>query len=355
MTIPSSRDRNVGRRTVLTAAAAALATPAFARFASAQTPQTVLKLHHFLAPTANAHVRFLAPWARRVEKESGGRIRIDLFPNMQLGGTAPQLYDQARDGLADIVWTLPGLTPGRFPKIEVFELPFVADKHAVANAQAVQALYEAQLRDEFRDVHPICVWAHDQGVIHTTKPVAALKDMKGLRLRAPTRLSAEALKALGAEGVTMPVMQVPDALSARAIDGCVVPWEVVPAIKAGDFAKFHAEFAASPALYTATFILAMNRRRYDALPADLKAAIDRHSGQSAAQAAGRMWDDVAVVVADAVRSRGNTVTRIDGAEAERWRNATRPVVDAWLKESRRFGGEKLLADARALIARYGGT
>ena len=118
--------RPYGRRTFLAAAGAALAAPALTRFAGAQTPQVVLKLHHFLAPTSNAQVRFLTPWARKVEKDSGGRIRIDLYPNMHLGGTAPQLYDQVRDGVADIVWTLPGLTPARFPKIEVFELPFVA-------------------------------------------------------------------------------------------------------------------------------------------------------------------------------------------------------------------------------------
>jgi TRAP-type C4-dicarboxylate transport system substrate-binding protein len=347
--------KRYGRRAFLTSAGAALAAPAFARCASAQAPQVVLKLHHFLAPTSNAQVRFLTPWARRVEKDSGGRIRIDLYPNMQLGGTAAQLYDQARDGVTDLVWTLPGLTPGRFPKIEVFELPFVANKSAISNAQAVQALYEAQLRDEFKDVHPICVWAHDQGVIHTTKQVNALPDMKGLRLRAPTRLSAEALKALGANGIAMPVMQVPDALSVRAIDGCVVPWEVVPAIKVGEYTRFHAEFAASPGLYTATFVLAMNRRRYDTLPADLKAVFNRNSGQTAAQAAGRMWDDQAVVVADAIRERGNTIVQIDKAEAERWQKATQPVVDGWLKASKKIGGDKLLADAKALLAKYGGS
>ena len=342
-----------GRRAFLSTAGAALASPALARFAMAQTTQVVLKLHHFLPPTANAHVRFLAPWARKVEKESGGRIRIDLFPNMQLGGKAAELFDQARDGLADIAWTLPGLTPGRFPKIEVFELPFVANRHAVSNAQAVQALYETQLRDEFKEVQPICVWAHDQGVIHTMKPVGALADMKGLKLRAPTRLSADALKALGANGITMPVMQVADALSVRAIDGCVVPWEVVPAIKVGEAVKFHAEFATSPALYTATFILAMNKRRYDTLPADLKKVIDANSGQPTAQAAGRMWDDQAVAVADTVKSRGNTITQFDKAEAERWQKATQPVIEAWLKASKKIGGDKLLADAKALLARYG--
>ena len=59
---------------------------------------------------------------------------------MQLGGTPPQLYDQARDGVADIVWTLPGYTPGRFPRIEVFELPFVAHKRGIVNCKAVAGI-----------------------------------------------------------------------------------------------------------------------------------------------------------------------------------------------------------------------
>ena len=347
--------KRIGRRSFLTSATAVLAAPALSRIAGAQSAEVILKLHHFLAPTSNAQVRFLTPWARKVERESGGRIRIELYPNMQLGGTAAQLYDQVRDGIADIVWTLPGLTPGRFPKIEVFELPFVANRSALANAQAVQAFYEVHLRDEFKEVHPLGVFAHDQGVLHTTKPVGALPDLKGLRLRAPTRLSAEALKALGANGIAMPVMQVPDALSLKVIDGCLVPWELVPVIKVGDYTKYHAEFAASPALYTATFIVAMNKRRYETLPADLKAVIDGNSGQAAARAAGKKWDDLAVSVASSVQERGNTITRIDRAEAERWQQAAQPVLDAWLRAAKKIGGETLLADAKALLAKYGGA
>lgn len=342
----------IGRRRFLNLAGAAVASPAAIRDALAQTPQVTLKLHHFLSPVANAHTRLLVPWARKVEKDSDNRIRINIFPSMQLGGSPSQLYDQVRDGMADIIWTLPGATPGRFPKIEVFELPFVANKRAVANAQAVQALYEAQLRDEFKDVHPICLWAHDHGVIHAGKQIKSLEDMKSLKLRSPTRLAGEALKALGASGIQMPVTLVADALSQRAIDGCVVPWEVVPAIKVQELVKFHTDFAASPTFYTATFILAMNKGKYASMPADLKKIIDQNSGQAAALMAGKMWDEQAVAVEDMVVKRGNTVTQIESAEATRWQKATQPVIDAWLKSSKAINGEKLLADAKALLAKY---
>ncbi len=265
----------VGRRRFIALGTAALAAPALLRQAHAQQPVVVLKLHHFLSPVAYAHTRFLTPWAKSVEKDFGGRIRIDLFPSMQLGGTASQLYDQAVNGTADIVWTLPGMTPGRFPRIEVFELPFVANQRALANTRAVQQLYETRLRDEFREVQPICLWAHDRGVLHTNKPINRLEDLKGLKLRAPTRLANEALKALGANGISLPVPQIPDALAQKVIDGCLVPWEVVPAIKLQERVKFHTEIAGSPTLYTATFILAMNKARYDSLPPDLKKVIDQ--------------------------------------------------------------------------------
>lgn len=345
----------LARRNFLRLAGAAVAAPAVSRFAFAQTPQVTLKLHHFLPPVSNAHTKLLTPWVKKVEQDSGGRIKIDIFPSMQLGGTPPQLYDQARDGVADIVWTLPGSTPGRFPGIEVFELPFVAHKLAVPNAKAVQEFYETHLRAEFKEVQPICLWAHDGGLIHASKQVKSMDDLKGLKLRSPTRLAGDALKALGANGIPMPIPQVPEALAQKVIDGCVVPWEVVPAIKVHELVKFHTDIPGSPTLYTATFVLAMNKPKYESLPADLKKVIDSNSGQYAANLAGNMWDEQAKVVEDMVRKRGNTITTLAPEEAARWRKATEPVIEAWLKQAKDKGlnGEKLLADARALVAKYG--
>src|SRR5215203_2878817 len=195
------------RRRFLTLAGAAVAAPALLREGYAQSPQVTLKMHHFLPAVANGHSKFLAPWAQQVAKESNGRIKIDIYPSMQLGGTPPQLYDQARDGVADLVWTLPGNTPGRFPGIEVIELPFVAARRGVVNAKATQEFYEtqAQVKQEFREVQPICLWAHDHGLVHANKQVKTIDDMKGLKLRSPTRQAAEALKMLGAAAVAMPI------------------------------------------------------------------------------------------------------------------------------------------------------
>jgi TRAP-type C4-dicarboxylate transport system substrate-binding protein len=345
----------MSRRAFAAAAGAALAMPAVSTGARAQA-QVTLKMHHFLPPVSNGHAKLLLPWSRKVEAESQGRIKIDIFPSMQLGGTPPQLFDQARDGVADIVWTLPGNTPGRFPSTEVFELPFICNRRAAVNARAA-AEFMPQLAEETKGVKLICFWAHDHGLIHASKAIRTMDDFKGLKLRNPTRLAGEALKALGATSIGMPVPQVPESLAQRVIDGAVVPWEVVPAIRVHELTKFHTEIPGSPTLYTASFFLAMNKAKYEGMPADLKAVIDRNSGLAFAEMAGAMWDNEAVRVSEMVRQRGNTITSITEEEKAKWIKACEPVAAAWVEQmkGRNIDGAKLIEAAKALLAKHAGA
>jgi TRAP-type C4-dicarboxylate transport system substrate-binding protein len=343
----------VARRVFLASLTASVAAPAFPRLARADVPVVTLKLHHYFSSVSGVHERFLVPWARQVEAQSGGRIRIDIFPSMQLGGGPAQLFDQARDGLADIVWAAPGNTPGRFAKIEAFELPFVPSRRALINSRAIEDYAAANLQDEFRDIRPLCFSCRDRGIVHTDRAVRSIDDLRGLRLHVTNRLAGETLRALGASGVTVPVPQVPMALAGHAIDGCLDPWDVVPSLRLGDLLKFHTDFAES-SLSTSAFVLAMNKGAYEKLPRELKTVIDANSGQDAARMAGIMWDMEARAVADTARERGDTVTMLTAEEIARWRKATEPVVALWLKQmkERKLDGGKLIAAARASIAKY---
>jgi TRAP-type C4-dicarboxylate transport system substrate-binding protein len=342
------------RRQIVAGAAVTLASPAIVGGARAQAAVT-LRMHHFLPPASNAHAKLFVPWARKIEADSQGRLKIDIFPAMQLGGTPPQLFDQARDGVADIIWTLPGNTPGRFPSTEVFELPFLASRRAAVNARACQEFADANFAQETREVKLLAFWAHDAGVIHANKAVRTLDDLRGLKLRNPTRLAGEALRALGATPVGMPVPQVPESLSQRVIDGAVIPWEVVPALRVHELVRFHTEIPGTPTLYTASFFLAMNRARYDGLPPELRTVLDANSGQAFAALAGAMWDGEAQTVSAMVRARaGNSITTISEEERGRWVSATQGVHTAWVEQMRGRGldGAKMIADARALIDKY---
>jgi TRAP-type transport system periplasmic protein len=343
----------IARRTLLASMIASAAGPAVLRLARAAAPPVALKLHHFFSSVSCGHDRFLVPWARKVEAESDGRIRIDIFPSMQLGGAPTQLFDQAREGLADIVWAAPGSTPGRFTKIEAFELPFVPSRRALVNSRAIEDYAAANLQDEFRDIHPISFSCRDRGVVHANRPIRSIADLKGLRLHVPNRLAGEAVQALGAHGVSAPIPQVPMAIAGHVIDGCLDPWDVVPALRLHDLLKSHADFAES-SLSTATLVLAMNKTAYDRLPRELRTVIDNNSGQVAAGLAGAMWDLEAKAVANMVRERGDPITMLTEEEVAHGRKATEPVIAAWLKQmkERKVDGGKLIDGARALLAKY---
>jgi TRAP-type transport system periplasmic protein len=343
----------INRRQMVAGTSAALGMPFLSRAAYGQAA-VALKLHHFLPPVANGHAKMLAPWAKQIEEDSKGTIKIDIFPSMQLGGTPPQLYDQVRDGVVDICWTLPGSTPGRFPTTEIFELPFLAARRGIVNAKAAQEFADTHLKDEVKDVKVLSYWAHDGGLIHANKPIKTLDDLKGLKLRNPTRLAGEALKALGATSIGMPVPQVPESLAQKVIDGAVVPWEVVPAIKVHELVKFHTDIPGSPTLYAASFFLAMNKAKYDGLSPEHKAIIDKNSGMAFATRAGTMWDEAGALVLDMVKKRGNTIASISEEEKAKWIKACEPVTAAWIEQVKAKGldGAKLIEAARALVAKY---
>jgi TRAP-type C4-dicarboxylate transport system substrate-binding protein len=338
-------------------AAAAVATTALLAWAPAQAQEVTLRIHQFLPPQAPVPKNFIAPWAEKVSKESGGRIAFELYPTMQLGGKPPALYDQARDGVVDIVWTLTGYTPGRFPGTEAFELPFMPAS-AEATSQAAWKFYEKYLTDEFKDVHLIAVHTHGPGLLHVKgNGVEKLEDMQGLKLRGPTRQANALLSALGATPVGMPVPAMPEALSKGVIDGTVVPWEVTTPLKVAELVDSHTYFAGTRGLYTSFFVFAMNKARYESLPADLKAVLDANSGLVASKWVGRVMDEGDAPGIKVAKESGNRMILLGETEVERWKTAAEPVVDAWIEEmnAKGYDGAAMVADAKALIAEYAGN
>ena len=271
---------------------------------------------------------------------------------MQLGGAPAQLFDQARDGFADMVWAMSGNTPGRFARIEVFELPFAPSHRALVNSKALQDFAAGESAGRIPRGSSVFLLPR-HGVLHANPPLGTIEDIKGLRMHVVSRLAGEVVQALGARGVQRPIPQVPMAIAGRVIDGCLDPWDVVPILRLNDAFKAHTDFADS-SLSTATFVLAMNKASYDRLPRDLKTVFDNNSGQVAAGMAGAMWDAEAKSVAQAARDRGDPITVLTNEDLTSWRKATEPVIAAWMKQmkERKIDGAKLMAQARTLLAKY---
>jgi TRAP-type transport system periplasmic protein len=342
------------RRTLLQgAAAAALGAPGLSGLAQ---QSVTLKFHTFMAPQSNVWLTMHKAWMDKVEKDSGGRIKFEAYPAMQLGGTPVQLYDQARDGVVDVVWTLPGNTAGRFPRIEVFELPFTMN-NAEATSKAYWEYVQTMAPDEFKETHVLALHVHGPGMFHTVaRQVKTAADLKGLKVRGPTRQVTKMLGSLGAIPVGMPLPQIPDALSKGTIEACVIPWEVVPSVKVHELTKFHSEFDnTGPALYTTTFVMAMNKAKYDGLAPDLKKVIDANSGLATSAWLGRTQQGNDPLGRKAAVERGNTIYQISAADRQEFIKLSAVVDDEWVADmaKRGFDGKRLLQTAKDLIAKHG--
>lgn len=340
----------INRKAFLRLSAAALSLGIMAGSAAAQ--EFTFRLHHFLPAQANLWTHILDPWAAEVEEKSGGRIAIQKFPAMQLGGTPPELIDQAIDGTADIVLTIAGYTPGRFSRTEVFELPFMMENsNAEAASRAYWTLAEETMGEDFSEFVPLGLWVHGPGLIHSKEPIESVEDLNGVKLRAPTRTTNLLFSSLGATPIGMPVPAVPEALSQGVIDATVIPWEVTGALRIAELVGNHTTFG-DESLYTTAFLFAMNKDAYESLPDDLKAVIDDASGLEFSAFAGRTMQEDDAAPRVIAEDRGNNIIELTSEQVAAWKEASQPTIDAWVAEMDEKGldGTGLLARARELIS-----
>ena len=326
-------------------------------FASASSQEVTLRLHHFLNDSSPVHQGYLLPWAERIQTQSEGRIAVEIYPSMQLGGSPASLIDQVEDGVVDLVWTLPGYTAGRFPTTEVFELPFMSGQ-AEASSQALCEFYGTYLGEEYSDVKVITLHTAGAGVFHMNgSPIERLEDMRGQQIRAPNRITTEAIALLGGEPIGMPVPQVPESLSRGVIDGALLPWEVTVPLRVAELVDSHTDFDSEHGFYTSTFLLAMNPQSYANLPEDLQAVIDANSvadGCEESRLAGQNMDEADIPGEELAQAQGNTLITISAEDTQAWQEALQPVTDQWVATMDGAGldGAAMLQEARDLVSKY---
>jgi len=327
-----------------------------AMVSGAATAQTTLKLHHLLSAKAPAHTKMLVPWAKDVEKAAGGKVKIQIYPAMSLGGKPPELINQVRDGVVDIVWTVNGYTAGLFPRSEVFELPFVHTNSATATNLAMRDMYNSgAISDDYKSVKVMFLHVHaGQGIQMAEKNVRTPDDLKGLKMRIPTRTGAWIIEALGAAPAAMPVPALPQALSKKVVDGALIPWEIIPPLHLQDVTKFQIEGANSVRFGTTTFQVSMNKDSWAKLPPDVQKAFTANNGEARVRAVGKSWTDAEVGGLAVAMKAGNKHTVLTDAELAQFKAKLNPVVQRWVDEVKGKGidGQALVDQARKLIAKY---
>lgn len=328
------------------------ATLAIAAAAPARAQQIVLNVHHFLPAASTGHGQLIQPWCAKVALESGNRLKCRIHPAMQLGGLPSQLLDQARDGVADVVWTIPTASPSRFTRSEVFELPFFT-RSAEGSSRALWHYVQRHALDEFDGVRPL--WLHmGEGSAFHLRPAGlrSLEDLRGLRIAAPTRLNARMAAALGATPVGV---ALPGAMANNMVDGALASWDSLPAEPA---ARARSRLVApdrQPHFANTVYAFVMNAARYDSLPVDLKRVIDANSGVEASAWAGRRLDQAFAARRRRAADHGR-LTVLPQPEFARWQRAAAAVERRWVRDATAQGAPAmaLLRDAMALSRQFDG-
>ena len=306
-----------------------------------------LKVSHFLPSISNLQKDVLEPWCETLREESSGHLQCELYPAMQMGGTPPHLVGHVRDGIADVVWTSPSYTTNLFPTMEAIELPFMVPGDGLGGSLAMWEYYENHAKKDFERYKVLAIHSGSGQIFNTVKaPVTTLAAMKGVKLRSPSRLSSKMLGELGSAPVNMPASQITESVSRGVADGALGPWELVTAIKLDEVARFHVEPPlGKPAYIAVSMALLMNKRKYESLPDNLKAVIDRNSGSVLVEKFGRSWDRATEFSRKRAAGLGNNLVVQGEADYEMMRKAAAGVEVEWIKDSEAKG-----IDAKALVA-----
>jgi TRAP-type C4-dicarboxylate transport system substrate-binding protein len=297
----------------------------------------------------------MTPWAEKIAKDSNGRIKVQIYPAMQLGGKPEQLLQQVRDGVVDIVWTLPGFTPGVMPKLEIFELPFL-HRNTKATVLALQDYVDKYMQKEFEPYHVLMVNAHAGSLFMTKDPINKVEDFEGMKLRSYSRTNAWILEALGSVPLQVALPELVPMLNKGTVSGSILPYEIAPAVKMHELTNYFTTLAPpQPRLSTAIFTFLMNKQKYNSLPPDLKKVIDDNSGRKLAPWSIEVWDRIEVEGEKVMHSKPkNKFVQLSAEETAKFKKKVQPVFDRFVKllDDSGANGKQILADVEALEAKY---
>ena len=323
--------------------------------ASASAQEVTLRVHTFMPPVANPAKHFLTPWAEKINKDSNGRIKVQIFTAMQLGGNPAQLMQQVRDGVVDIIWTLPGFTPGVMVKDEVFELPFL-HRNTKSTVLALQDFIDIHMKKELEPYHVLQVNAHAGTLFMTKEPIHKIEDFKGMKLRTPSRTSAWIVEALNGAPVQVALPELAPMLSKGTVNGSLLTYEIAPAVKMQDLVDNFTTFdGPQPRLGTTVFMFLMNKQKYASLPDDLKKVIDANAGRNLSPFAIQVWDMIDQEGLKVMQSKPkNKFVTLSAEETARFKKQVQPVFERFRAEVDKTGGNgaKVIADAQALVEKY---
>lgn len=303
--------------------AAAVALPSWA------AENVRLRFSSFEPPMAKLTSEVLTPYIQDVAKASNGTLNITMFAGGTLGRNPTQQLKLVLDGVADLAWIVLPYTPGRFDDADVVGLPF-ATENAVEGSLALQRMFERGELRGFDNLQVLAVASTSPVVVHANQPINQPADMQKKRVRVSGDIPTRMVETLGAAPVQVGGGQIAEAMSRGTVDITLNNWGFVGDFKVDQVSSHHLNVP----LGAVAVGVVMRKDKYDALPAEAKAAFEQFSGEALSRKIGAALDEQhEEVLARVSKSRRNTVTTPDADTLQAWKSAVQPVVDGWRKLS----------------------
>ncbi|MCX5833528.1 MAG: TRAP transporter substrate-binding protein [Deltaproteobacteria bacterium] len=298
-------------------------------------------------PPSHVQAKAGESWAKEIEKRTNGQVKITVFP----GGTltpADQCYDGVVKGISDIGMSAFAYTRGRFPVMEALDLPLGFPSGRVATRVANE-FFKVMKPKALEDVKILYLHAHGPGLLHTKKPVKTLEDLRGMKIRS-TGFSAKVVEALGAVPVAMPQGETYESLQKGVVDGTFGPIEVLKGWKQAEVVKSTTE--CYEVGYTTVFFVAMNLKKWNALPKDIKKIFGEVSS-GWIDVHGKAWDTSDADGRAFTLSLGNQIIKLSSTESARWKKAVTPTIDEYIKNTDAKGlpGKQAVKEAQTILAK----
>lgn len=296
--------------------------------------QTILRFAHFWPATAATHKDIFEPWAKKIEEESGGRIKVEIYPSATLS-KPDATYDATAKGTVDIGSQLQGYTNGRFPLTQITELPGLSNSATQMNCM-LQTLYDdGVISSEYEDTHLLFMMGTGPGGMHSVdKPIRTPDDLKGMRIRRPSAIAGDIIEAAGGTPVGLPVTDVYTSLQRGVLDGISLPWDATGSFRLIELTNTHTNIP----FYSSAIVVTMNKDKYASLPDDLKKVIDDNSGKMMGAIAGKVFDAEDDKFMAEAKAKGDTMIDIlDPLNDPKWRAPLEAGTQKYLRDVEKLG------------------
>jgi len=323
---------------------------AFAQQAPKPDKVWEITIAHHVPIKHHLHPNCYVPLKEELEKKSNGRLKVTIYPAAALGKPEAE-YDLCVKGMVDIAMFLPEYTPGIFPLADIPGLPF-AMPNAEVGRKVTMKLMEKRLLDKMLS-EKIVSWLGTTSayqVFTSKKKVAKVEDLKGLRLRVPGGILKETMIALGATPATLPGAEFQTGVERGVVEGGIVALSTATGYKLQDVCKY----VCIANLGVSVLGIAMNKAKYNSIPADLRKILDKSADDFLVNQA-KSFDGEDSKAVEVFKNAGAQILALDPAEKERWVKTCAPIYGKWVKdiEAKGLPGKKLYAEFRSIVKEEG--